>query len=410
MANKRVLDRSAYSATTISTYELLAAYIVDIYYNHLYTEAILMKNSKTNPITSVTEGYKHSVLAFLTALDNKSKTYNARSYAQLLTGINQFFTTWTSFSTLTLSDCINKIVVEFIPSDYFSSLNKDQLRNILRVVLTDVIREFSKEVISNFLTGIIDNHKEPANITALKECMVDLLIMEREGFYNKFLSRSAGKKVETVDKAIATKMQQEIKRLHKERKSLTNSNNNLKKENAARVDQVRQVIHKYKLLLTKYKGVVDENNRLKQYQYEEPVHYNPPNRFIEPPESFTEPEPSNRFTELTKPEPEPESELESESFTELTKPEPESTPTKPKRRKKTKPKTSSDTSKRREEKAAAKQAAEEELARAELERDAAAKQEAEVKLASSLAEAAKQTAQTTDMGSAPTIGGIDDEY
>jgi hypothetical protein len=179
-----------------------------------------MKNDKMTPVTSVTEGYKHAVLAFISAIDSKSKTYKAKHYNQLLVGINEFFTTWTSFGTLSLSDCINKIVVEFIPVDYYGGLSKDQKRATLRSIITSSIKEFSRIVIKEFIGPIIDNHEEQANIEVLKERMVDLLIMEREKMYHAFLASTSGKKNETIDKSIAVRMQKEIKKLTKEKSEL----------------------------------------------------------------------------------------------------------------------------------------------------------------------------------------------
>ena len=63
----------------------------------------------------------------------------------------------------------------------------------------------------------IDNHEETANIDLLKECIVDLLINEREHYYHKFLDSTGGKSAETVDKSFAVKMQQEIKKLNNEK-------------------------------------------------------------------------------------------------------------------------------------------------------------------------------------------------
>ena len=265
-----------------------------------------MKNDKMTPVTSVTEGYKHAVLAFISAIDNKSKTYKAKHYNQLLTGINEFFTAWTSFGTLSLSDCIDKIVVEFIPIDFYSGLSKDQKRAVLRGVLTSSIKEFSKIVIKEFLEHIIDNHKEPANIEMLKERMVDLLIMEREKLYHRFLASTSGKTNETIDKGIAIRMQKEIKKLQKEKHILAKQNVELKKQCAARVKQVQQVVDKYKMLASRFKGMRDQNAMLKErlaepseYDYEpepEPQsypmqqqlhpsqvrHYNPPTNYVPP--------------------------------------------------------------------------------------------------------------------------------
>ena len=433
MSNQRLLDRSAYSATTMSTYELLASYVVDVYYNHLYVEAIKMKNDSTNPVTSITEGYKHCVLAFLSAIDNKSKTYKARHYSQLLTGINEYFATWTSFATLTLADCVSKIVVEFVPSDYFESLNKDQLRNILRMVLTSSIREFSKVVIVNHLNGIIDNHKEPANIAVLKERMVDILIMEREGFYNKFLNQSAGKKTQTVDKNIAVKMQNEIKHLIKENKELKKRLEKAEKENVARVDQVKQVVHKYKLFVSKYKGLAEQHQRLQEttqepseYGYESEVHhYNPPSNYVAAPVPTREPtrEPTRKhmsppqqssFVDSPVHGGDDEDEIIVEDSPESHAPTPVESPVNPPTMennidsdeespvKMTVKERRAAKAKARKE---AKAAAQAELERAEAERIANAKLAAKQELQTSLAKATAKR-RTHDMGTAPSISDV----
>jgi hypothetical protein len=441
MSNNKLLDRSAYSATTMSTYQLLASYIVDVYYNHLYVEAIKMKNAPSNQVPSITEGYKHAVLAFLSAIDNKSKTYKARHYSQLLTGINEYFTTWTSFSTLTLSDCINKIVTEFVPSDFFESLNKDQRRNILRIVLTSSIREFSAVVIKDFLTSIIDNHMEQTNIHALKERMVDLLILERDGFYNKFLSTKIGKTSETVDKTLALKMQREIKSLLNDKKGLTDENNRLTDENKTRSKQVKQVIHKYKILVTKYKGLAHQYKCL-QGQIDEPddepdvQHFNPRPVYkpaVSHQEHVNSPHiQSSVVTESTLParssyitgndtsKPEPSSNGNySASIKSPTNPpvilnvtvdgDSGSEPDSPPPIMSAKERRAKYATKRKEEKIAVKIAATIELERAEAERKEAACKEASDRIASSLSSSGARR-RAVDMGDAPSIGSIDDIY
>jgi hypothetical protein len=442
MSNSKLLDRSAYSATTMSTYQLLSSYIVDVYYNHLYIEAIKMKNDASNPVTSITEGYKHAVLAFLSAIDNKSKTYKARHYAQLLKGINEYFTTWTSFSTLTLSDCINKIVTEFVPSDFFESLNKDQRRNILRVVLTSGIRGFSEVVIKDFLTIIIDNHKEQSNIHALKERMVDLFIIERDGFYNKFLLTKIGKTSETVDKSLALKMQREIKGLLKDKKELTDENDRLTAENdrltvenTTRVEQVKQVIQKYKILATKHKGLARQYDQL-QDQMDEPDdepdarHFNPRPVYNTPvsqrDHKSEHPTRSSIVTSSTSQSPYTGGDVEISSngnaaveiestsvppvISDITiEDDSDSYPDSPPPVMSAKERRANAVANRKEEKAAAKAAAKAELERAESERKENAHKEAANRLASSLASSGDRR-RTVDMGDAPSIGSIDDIY
>ena len=261
---KIILDRRSYDAKTISTYNVIGAYVVDIYYNYLFAEAKKMKNS--NKVASITEGYRHAVFAFISAIDNKSKSYKPRHYENLLIGINNYFTKWTSMTTLTLFDCIDRITCEFIPTDYYKSLNRDQKRNILRIILTNSIREFSKCVVTEYLNHIIDNHDEPANVEALKNKIVDILILERESFYQKFLDSNIGK-TDKIDKGIVEKMQAENRTLNNENAELKNRNKTMESEIRVRIQQLQQLLDKYKLLNKKYQGATEELEKIKASRF-----------------------------------------------------------------------------------------------------------------------------------------------
>ncbi len=255
--NPKLFDRSSYSSTTVSVFQVVGAYFVDIYYNHLYTEAVKFKTD--GKASSVTEGYRHATFAFLSALDNKAKGYKPENYNKLLQGINEYFIFWTNFSSLTISECIDKIVREFVPADYFASLNKEQKRNILRQMLIDSIREFTKIVIGEFLGAIIDNHGETANVEALKEKMVDVFILQRETLFHKFIDcRAGGKPDEKVDKRFLDKLRNEVIRLNTVNESLTQENKHL----ATQLDTVRtsaeEVVQRFKKLKMRYDAITQE--------------------------------------------------------------------------------------------------------------------------------------------------------
>ena len=269
-----IFNKSQYSRTTISTYDLLASYFVDVYYNHLYAEAIKMMNDSSNPISSITEGYRHCVLAFITAIDNTTSYYKAKHYSNMLKEINEYFTKWTSFSTLSLSECINRIVKEFVPSDYFTSLNKDQKRNLLRRVLVNSIREFSKLVVQEYITNIIDNHNDKDNIVILKERLIELFILEREAIFTRFIDNSN----QTVDKGVAYKLRDELKNVVTAYKELSEKyklqhelQNTLEQKNKQLTTQLEEKtlalntqISNNKKLIHKLKASIMEINKLKE--------------------------------------------------------------------------------------------------------------------------------------------------
>ncbi len=258
--DKSILDRSKYSSKTIDTFQLIGAYIVDIYYNHLYIEAVKFKNS--GKVSSIAEGYRHAIYAFLEALNVKSKSYKLKYYTRLLEGIQEYFTTWTSFSTLTIGDCVNKITEEFVPSDYYKSLDMDNKRNIMRVVLTQTIKEFSRIVTQEYLVLVIDYHDNQDNITIFKDKMIDCLLLQREQMYQNFLDTKIGKS-DTVNKGLAEKMQQELKSLYKEKEKYDSTIKELKNDLHINQSNTKLLLDKYKELFKKYKALKEENDNFK---------------------------------------------------------------------------------------------------------------------------------------------------
>ena len=212
---ERLLDRSSYSSRTLSTFEIISSYFVDFYYNGLYNEAVKFKES--GKVENITQGYRHTVYRFMQTINSKSAGYNPKFYARMLRGINEWFIIHTSFSTLTLSDCIDKMTCEFIPEDFQDSVDKDQRRSILREIMNKVLNEFSRSVIHDYLVNIIDQHSDEDNVDLLKDKFIDLLLLQREVMYQRFMDTNAGKPKEVVDKSLLIRMRQELEKQIKEK-------------------------------------------------------------------------------------------------------------------------------------------------------------------------------------------------
>ena len=213
----RLFDKSNYGQKTLETYEIISAYYVDIFYNHLYIEAKKLKVNKN--VASITEGYKHALNAFLKSLDN------ADLYKKNISGLHHFFITL-GFSSLTFSKCIDNITKEFIPTDYFASLSSSQKMGILKTVISNTSRNFIKKIVESYMVKVIDNHADKENVRLLQDDFIECLILERETFFQKFIGEKTSTK---VDNGIVIKMQNEISRLIKEKYDLQKSNLMLKK-------------------------------------------------------------------------------------------------------------------------------------------------------------------------------------
>lgn len=206
---KRILDRHNYSNKTIEVYEIMSAYYVDIFYNHLYIEAKKLKASGN--VSSITEGYKHTLNAFLKGLSNP------KLYKKSIVGIHYYFIN-IGFASISFSKCVDNLTKAFIPSDYFNSLSSTQKMGVLRMVINQSMKIFIKSIVDEHMSKIIDNHKDSDNVRILQDVLIDCFILEREGMYQRFISQqTTTHQDETVNRLVAEKMQQEIKKLVKEK-------------------------------------------------------------------------------------------------------------------------------------------------------------------------------------------------
>ena len=227
-----ILDRHKYSSKTIENFEIISAYYIDIFYNHLYIEAKKLKiNGK---VASITEGYKHTLNAFLKSLNNP------KLYKKSIVGIHNYYIT-IGYASISFSKCVDKLTKEFVPSDYYNSLTVTQKMGVLRMVINQAMKIFIRKIVDEHMIKIIDYHKEIDNVRILQDELIDCFILEREGMYQRFIAENTKtNKNETVNRLLAEKMQQEIKRLIKEKyeqqknilllkKLLLQKNNNINK-------------------------------------------------------------------------------------------------------------------------------------------------------------------------------------
>jgi hypothetical protein len=236
----RMIDRSNYSNNTLDTYGYLSAYFIDIYYNHLYSEAITLYSKKDVP--SITIGYKCTLDAFLKGIDSPEV------FKSCIQGIHESFLKY-GFPSLSFSHCINKIVNEFIPKDYFNIMSFDDKTQILRKILIDSNKKLILEIVkppSNLLKDIIDNHNDNDNINILQDIYIDILIMLREQLYQQFVEENIGS---SRDNDMVIAMQKEIKLLYNEK-------NDLDKQ----ILSLKQDILNHKKLILKLKKECNEKN------------------------------------------------------------------------------------------------------------------------------------------------------
>jgi hypothetical protein len=207
--DERMFDRKNYPQKTLENFEIMSAYYVDLFYNHLYIEAKKYKANGTVP--SITEGYQHTLNAFLRSLSNP------KLYKKSLIGLHNYYTV-VGFGSISFAKCIDKLTHEFVPTDYYDSLTSTQKMGVLRMVINQTIKDFIRKIVTDYMSKIIDYHTEVENVRILQDEFINILILAREGMYQRFIAvQTHTNKNETVNRLLGERMQVEIKKLIKEK-------------------------------------------------------------------------------------------------------------------------------------------------------------------------------------------------
>lgn len=212
----QMFNRQSYDKHTISVLEIIAAYIANLYYHHFYGEAHRLRVDKK--VNSVTGGYTHAVKAYITSL--KKPEYYRRS----IIGIHNYYQNTTKFTSISMKDCVDDIVQQFVPDEYFASMDTRQKEVILHNVLVDSVNNFSNEILcGSLLLSIIDNHKDPSTATSIKQKMIDCLLFEREKVYRQFFSTLVDPKKQNLarDMKVSSQMKEELTKLIKMNEKLS---------------------------------------------------------------------------------------------------------------------------------------------------------------------------------------------
>ena len=247
-----IFDRSSYSKKTLDTFEIITAYFVDIFYNHLFLEAKKLRTNKS--VDSITEGYKHALNAFLQGIENP------KLYKKTLVGIHSFFIS-SGFSSITFAECIERITSEFIPKDYYSIVSNQQKISILKLVICQSNKTFVETLVKRFLSMVIDNHNEADNIRIMQDKFIDILMIERENLFNRFITNQNKNTKSNPHTSLTEAMQSEIKRLCKEKFELKKLITNIKKIIVKKETELQQqILHnkEYKTIIANLENQILE--------------------------------------------------------------------------------------------------------------------------------------------------------
>jgi hypothetical protein len=145
-----------------------------------------------------------------------------------------------------------------VPEDFFATTDRDTRRNIIRNVLTSLIRAITASVATEFLVPIIDHHDDEENAPALLERIVDLLLYEREMMYQKFMN---GGRPERAERNIAERVTQDNKKLLAEIAAWKSRSQQMLADLKTKAEQLAELAGAHQALMEKHRALIEELGR-----------------------------------------------------------------------------------------------------------------------------------------------------
>jgi hypothetical protein len=217
---------SKYSQSTLSKFDIIGSYFVNLYYNEFYTKAHTLRINGT--YENVTDAYKNILSSYL------DYTNKPEFFKQIIKGIHAYCISTTKYTTMTHKECIDFMINEFIPQKLWNSIRENQKNKLFHESINNSIKIFTADIISNHLVMIIDNHLHSENIIILQDLFLKIILLEKDKVYSKFLNPDNNNMIST--ELFKTKLLE----LVNDKKDLTNQNVQLKKN----IEVLKQFLEK----------------------------------------------------------------------------------------------------------------------------------------------------------------------
>ena len=128
------MDKHHYSKTTLSVFEIIAAYFANIAYNHLYIEAKKIYGNSERDDRSLTDAYKTTLFAYQQGITTKPKFYE-----KTIMDILEHYRVYTRFSTASMEGFIDKVIQQFIPEEHFGTLGEQEKYFFLNKIVSSIV-------------------------------------------------------------------------------------------------------------------------------------------------------------------------------------------------------------------------------------------------------------------------------
>jgi hypothetical protein len=207
MQHSGLVTRVNYDPKILSVFEIIGCYFVDTFYNSLFLKA--REKAQIDGARSITDAYKSNIINYLRGVKNDTNLYK-----HVVKQLCEYFSSATRYSTITFGEFEDKTVRCFIPHEYFNDLTERDKDSILNVIVLRIVEDFSIKVIKQeYLKMIIDDHSNRGNIEVLKNVIIDIMVLIRESYFERFMKK-------IVDNGRSDRDKVDVELVHKANKAL----------------------------------------------------------------------------------------------------------------------------------------------------------------------------------------------
>lgn len=244
-----------YSQSTLSKFDIIGSYFVNLYYNEFYIKA---KNLKTQgAYNNMTDAYKNILSSYVDFSTHQD------FFKQIVKGIHTYCISTTRHTTMSHKECIDFMVSEFVPNNLWNSLRENQKNKLFHESLINCIKVFTENIITNHLHIIIDNHDQNENIIILQDLFLTVILLEKDKIFSKFINPGDNSGLELFKQKLQ-KIIDDKKKLIDSNKNLTDKINLLDSLNKKNSNIILELQKNNKLLINEINKLKQSNNDYKQ--------------------------------------------------------------------------------------------------------------------------------------------------
>lgn len=228
--------------------EIIGSHFINRFYNYLYEVTCQMAiNNKT---LNKEEIYKNIALTYIQKLNNLN------DFVKEMDSIIIYFTSSIDFATMNKNDCVDFILIDFLPEDVKNQLTYEKKFNHCKTILVNVLKNYLEAMYQMKYIQLILNHRDKHEqfISKFQDMFFKYYIQEKDNYYQKYVNPDNKNKMISND--IFLKMQKEIKTLKLIKQDLENKNKKI-------IEGMKKIKHDIDYKISQFNQIETKNKDYK---------------------------------------------------------------------------------------------------------------------------------------------------